>query len=225
MSRPGSAFTLIELLVVISIIAILASMLLSSISLVRSAAQGLRCQSSLRQLFLGTQVYAEDNDQALPPSSINSTNEFWFGILGSYVEGARDDSGGIHQLSAGKGVIWGCPSYRWDGNDWHPSYGMNPWLRGVQGADTTWQTNYRGSTYPAPTPFWGTYTIFRLGNTTKASQRCLFFDSNQWCYPISWPGVEDLSLRHRGRVSTVFCDGHVAPVTPVSAIQSNRDLL
>ena len=226
MSRPRSAFSLIELLVVVSIIAILASMLLSGVSLVKSAANDLRCHGSLRQLFAGVHGYAEDNDGAYPPSLVNSTNEYWFGLLGPYVEGARDDSGGIHQLSAGKGVIWGCPSYRWDGNDWHPPYGMNPWLRGVQGAVTTaWQTNYRGSTYPAPTAFWGAYTIFRLGGETKSAQRCLFFDSNQWCYPITGPGLEDLALRHRGRLSTVFCDGHVAPVTPVSAIVGNRNIL
>ena len=60
------AFTLIELLVVISIIAILASLLLPAVSLVRDAAQGIRCASNQRQIMLAVISYANEHNSLLP---------------------------------------------------------------------------------------------------------------------------------------------------------------
>ena len=60
------AFTLIELLVVIGIIAILLSIILPTVSGARKSAQGLKCQSNLRQLGLAMHMYASANKQYLP---------------------------------------------------------------------------------------------------------------------------------------------------------------
>jgi prepilin-type N-terminal cleavage/methylation domain-containing protein len=57
-----TAFTLIELLVVVSIIALLVSLLLPSIALVRDAARTTRCLSNLRQVGLGYNAYADENE-------------------------------------------------------------------------------------------------------------------------------------------------------------------
>ncbi len=60
--RLRRAFTLIELLVTISIIAILASMTMGSISIVRDQAKKAQCRNNLRSLALAAIGYTNDNE-------------------------------------------------------------------------------------------------------------------------------------------------------------------
>src|ERR1051325_10506374 len=60
-STRTRGFTLIELLVVIAIIAILAGLLLQALAKSKEKARSAFCMGNLRQISLGTTMYAEDN--------------------------------------------------------------------------------------------------------------------------------------------------------------------
>ncbi|MHC4643175.1 MAG: type II secretion system protein [Planctomycetota bacterium] len=58
-------FTLVELLVVIAIIALLMAMLLPALELAREQGKRIMCLNNNRQLMLGWNLYADDNDDKI----------------------------------------------------------------------------------------------------------------------------------------------------------------
>ena len=98
---PSDGFTLIELLVVIAIIAILAAMLLPALSAAKARAQAALCMNNTRQLLIGWQMYADDNQGIL------AQNDFPFTT-------AYRGAGAVNTVAYGKlggghhGLVLGC---------------------------------------------------------------------------------------------------------------------
>ena len=66
MTNRNSAFTLIELLVVIAIIALLMAILMPVLHKAREQGKDAICRSNLRQIGIGANLYAEDQDLNIP---------------------------------------------------------------------------------------------------------------------------------------------------------------
>lgn len=207
-------FTLIELLVVVAIIAVLAGLLLPSIASVRTSARTTQCLSNQRQLYLGTLAYADDHGGNLPrshiatPGHVNDT--FWFGLVGPYLDASRKPGGSWRDLRQAS-VVWGCPQYRKSPTTlWACGYGMNAWLRNPERATPALRwTNFQDEGI-SENSWGGRFMEFRLDTVTHASSRPLYADSGAWMLP------NGTVPRHRDRMAVLYCDGHVATVTPVT---------
>lgn len=78
-------FSLVELLMVVSIIAVLASMLLPSLALVRAQAKAASCRNNLRQISACFYAYTNDNESQLPVGwKTASGTVIWDDLLSDY---------------------------------------------------------------------------------------------------------------------------------------------
>jgi prepilin-type N-terminal cleavage/methylation domain-containing protein/prepilin-type processing-associated H-X9-DG protein len=192
---PGQrGFTLIELLVVIAIIAILAGMLLPSLSRANSKVKATACLNNLRQWGLATQLYTLDNNDFLPADgtpnpSVSSTNTGWYVTLPRQISLPPYHTMAWHtnaSVDPGRS-LWICPANKRRSNGLNLfHYCLNEHVNGT-GAEN------------APV---------RLSSITHLESMVWIFDSKNLPAVGYW-GFSHTNL-HSGGAQFTFLDGHSA---------------
>ena len=211
-SSPRQGFTLIELLVVISIIAILAGMLLPAINTVREGARKANCGNNQRQIVLGMNVYANDNDQAWPAVNITASGAATpaavayvaIATLPTAANAAIVTMNSFEFLASVTGgdltqKIFACPS--------------NPTVKPLLGAQTTFPTLASWS--------------IAMPNTNNASAYAY-----DWAAPSNSTSVRVLTAdrvksatdftNHKSVAMAAFADGHVGNINKSTIATGNN---
>jgi prepilin-type N-terminal cleavage/methylation domain-containing protein/prepilin-type processing-associated H-X9-DG protein len=103
--NPKRAFTLLELLVVTAIVAILAVLLLPALSAAKNQARRATCLNNLRQINLGTHLYADDHGEVLTLVSTNHSPDIWT----DYKSWMRSYAG-LNGPSSAQDTLFACPA-------------------------------------------------------------------------------------------------------------------
>jgi prepilin-type N-terminal cleavage/methylation domain-containing protein/prepilin-type processing-associated H-X9-DG protein len=230
----SAAFTLIELLVVISIIAILASMLMPVLGMVRSSARGAVCGSNMRQCVMAIEMYLEQNESYFPysyiyrpsPWDVNSDRSWLSPMMAGQfldMENSFHDSVTNDSRDTRKPVAR-CPgdTRPINGYGYQISYGgnleyMGQWLPGSpvagQSAATLNRPSQRALLVDGTNPRW-----VSIGNyqTVTTDDR----------FPMDGGNAGNWSIARHGGCNTAFLDGHVERFKdPIAAARDGKMLI
>ena len=240
-------FTLIELLVVIAIIAILAAILFPVFARARENARRASCQSNLKQLGLGWQMYTQDYDEKQvtfiqSDTSVADGSNFrmWFSSLYPYIRSTQ---------------VYVCPSNttnqtfdssrQWSSNPVYiqqsgistPTAGnanlVLPYAVNGTNAGTALASIDQPSlkviiadniVNPAPTPAWGYYTKwdkFSQTSTGSSTSQNSYISHHMGATTVaSYPGGV-----HLDGMNLCYADGHVKWRSGKSIAGDNADYL
>ena len=176
MMKVSNKFTLIELLVVIAIIAILAAMLLPALSSARAAAKSAACMSNLKQINIALNMYADENDDYLPPASMKS-GDSWM----NYIAELKDSNGLIFNHSKDTPSSFHCPaeSTKFGGhtekNAQYGHYLANIYVMGSKGTSSKRDRVYKRATFEDPDKVMLIMDGFRLDGSSATFPALLSF--------------------------------------------------
>jgi prepilin-type N-terminal cleavage/methylation domain-containing protein/prepilin-type processing-associated H-X9-DG protein len=232
-----SGFTLIELLIVIAIVAILASLLLPSLSRANDAAIATSCRNNLRQLGLALNLYVSET--GVFPSTKTDDQGFaywdqWKVALSPYVArgpeirtptGIRTESPTFNcpsrkgarvkvllpDLTGGGEMVFTevSTSYAYNGYGSDDFYGMRD--RGLFGAwDPKTFIPAREAQVVAPANMIGFADGFMRAGTKVIPSTDVLFRGNDWVQgPVDSTSEGIARKRHNGKANVVFLDNHV----------------
>ena len=223
MRASSAGFTLIELLVVVSIIAVLSSMLMTSIKLVRESALGTRCASNERQMALASEGYTQEWDGMVIPSYTGPASwKYWYDLMAPYTE----ESDIIANPARGR-VLRGCPG--WLRSTYYTSLAVGSWqwqqYSGYCETQFLLPQNQITPTGVGPYPFgctlynpglWSDTLDNPVAQITKRSDRPFIHDADNCMGVAGWSvsaAAKAVIERHLGKSNVLYFDGHVARAT------------
>lgn len=189
-----SCFTLIELLVVVAIIAVLAAMLLPVLNKARARARKIQCTSNVRQLLMGHNMYADENDGYF--------TAYYSSQVDNWAHSGTGPNWCKNILEYVSYEMYLCPESK--RQNWQPL--DNAADRGV-----TWVYNYqmatKRSSILSPTT---KILMWEAGRTMDVAHSCKWNDGPN-DFPQNW---SDWGIPHDTRTAynMPFIDGHVESV-------------